>query len=126
MRRALRSHPARPEDHAVLAGPHEVLPDPGLLAGKTPAAVEQQIGGHRGWRTETPRRVLDVAQGWVLRGYDDAGNPTGSVIRWHPGGGHHGSDPYWRVSSPRYGRSEEIRWTPRQTMPILDRLFSSS
>jgi hypothetical protein len=93
----------------VLEGPYDVLADPGLLAGKTPAEVEQQIGGHRGWRPETLRRGSRRGQGWVLREYDDAGNPTGSVIRWHPGGGHHGSDPYWRVSSPRYGRSEEIR-----------------
>ena len=28
---------------------------------------------------------------------------TGKYIQWHPGGGHHGPDPYWKVSSPQGG-----------------------
>ncbi len=88
---------------------HEVLADPELLTGKTPAEVEQEIGGHPDWRIESLRRGSRRGRGWVLREYDLAGNPTGNVIRWHPGGGRHGPDPYWRVSSPRYGRSREIR-----------------
>lgn len=34
---------------------------------------------------------------WVLREYTAGGEPTGRMLRWHPGGGRHGRDPYWRV-----------------------------
>ena len=46
--------------------------------------------------------------GLVLREYVQD-RPTGRSLRWHPGGGHHGPEPYWRVTSPELGRSEVIR-----------------
>lgn len=91
------------------SSPDEVLADPHLLSGLEPQTVEQHIGDAPGWRVETLRRGSHRGGGWVLREYDEDGDLTGSVIRWHPGGGHHGPEAYWRVSSPRYGRSEEIR-----------------
>jgi hypothetical protein len=59
------------------------------------------------------RRLVDKArlgqgQGWLLREYTPARHPTGRTIRWHPGGGHHGPDPYWRVIDYNT-RSGEIR-----------------
>lgn len=42
-------------------------------------------------------RGAHKGQGWVLRQYNDRGQPTGPHLRWHPGGGHHGDEPYWRV-----------------------------
>ena len=59
------------------------------LPGQGAAEVEREIGGHSGCRIETLRRGSGRGHGWVLREYDEAGNPTGSVIRWHPGGGRH-------------------------------------
>jgi hypothetical protein len=71
--------------------------------------VEGLLGDSPGWRVATLGRGSHQGQGWVLREYDDAGNPTGRVIRWHPGGGQHGPDPYWRVSSPTGGKSGIIK-----------------
>ena len=68
------------------------------------------LRGAPGWRVETLARGSHKGQGLVLRQYTDAGNPTGTMIRWHPGGGHHGPDPYWRVINSRTGfKSGEIR-----------------
>jgi hypothetical protein len=69
----------------------DILANPHLLSGFHPQAVEQLIADTPGWRVETLRRGSRRGSGWVLREYDGDGNPTGSVIRWHPGGG-----PPWR------------------------------
>lgn len=90
---------------AAVTSVEDLLSNPQLLSGKTPAEVEGLVGDSPGWRVETLGRGSHEGQGWVLREYDDAGNPTGRVIRWHPGGGQHGPDPYWRVSSPSGGKS---------------------
>ena len=87
----------------------DVLSHPQLLAGKTPQEVEVSLGHSPGWRVETLGRGAHKGQGWVLREYTPQGHPTGRVIRWHPGGGHHGPEPYWRVSSGVGGVSEIVR-----------------
>lgn len=78
----------------------DVLANPRLLAGKTPSEVEPILAGTPGWRKEALGRGNHSGQGWVLRHYNDRGNPTGPHLRWHPGGGHHGPEPYWRVIGP--------------------------
>ena len=50
-----------------------------------------------GWQVEKLGRGSQAGRGWVFRQHTPAGNPTGQQLRWHPGGGHHGPDPYWRV-----------------------------
>ena len=87
----------------------DILRDPGLLSGKTPEEIEGMIGQAPGWKIETLAKGSKKGQGWVLREYSPDGNPTGQVIRWHPGGGHHGPEPYWRISSHDRGRSNIIR-----------------
>jgi hypothetical protein len=89
-----------------------VLDNPSLLEGKSPGEVRDALGEVPGWQQETLGQGTHEGQGWVLREYDANGNPTGRVIRWHPGGGRHGTDPYWRVSSPRGGKSDIIRGGP--------------
>ncbi len=88
--------------------PDAILANPSTLAGMGPAQVEAAIGGSAGWRIEALARGQHAGQGWVLRQYAEAGNPTGSLIRWHPGGGRHGPDPYWRVSSSAGGKSDIV------------------
>lgn len=86
----------------------DVLASPSLLEGKSPQAVEAMIGETPGWRVEKLGQGSHEGQGWVLRQYDASGNATGRLVRWHPGGGHHGTTPYWRVSSPEGGKSGVI------------------
>ena len=90
----------------------DVLGTPGLLDGKSPGAIREAIGSAPGWREETLGQGTHEGQGWVLREYDENGNLTGRVIRWHPGGGRHGPDPYWRVSTGEGGKSGIIPGGP--------------
>ena len=88
----------------------DILENPMLLRGKSPAQVGSVIGETPGWRVEALRQGSQAGNGWVLREYTTAGNPTGRMLRWHPGGGHHGPDPYWRVvTGGRNGNSGIIQ-----------------
>ncbi len=62
-------------------------------------------------RAETLGQRGAKGEGFVLREYKIGRKrmePTGRMIRWHPGGGHHGEDRYWKVVN--YNTvSEEIR-----------------
>jgi hypothetical protein len=54
------------------------------------------------------RVELDAAKGPLsvaeLRvEYNEKGKRTARMVQWHPGGGHHGSEPYWKVSGPEAG-----------------------
>ncbi len=86
-----------------------IVANPSLLNGLTVADVRSRLVAGPAWREESLRRGSHAGEGWVLREYEADGTPTGRVIRWHPGGGHHGPVPYWRVSSPERGKSAEIR-----------------
>lgn len=86
----------------------DILRDPGLLAGKGSAEVDVVLGNTPGWRAETLGRGAHRGQGYVLREYTTRGDPTGRMIQWHPGGGHHGPDPYWRVRGGEGGISPII------------------
>jgi len=77
----------------------DVLKNPQLLRGRTPAEVEALIGKTPCWAVETLGKGTHKGQGWILREYGPNGKPTGRLIQWHPGGGHHGPAPYWKVSS---------------------------
>jgi len=86
----------------------ECIEDPGTLRGRTLDDLRAALSWDESWREERLRRGSQAGFGWVLRQYDREGLPTGRMIRWHPGGGHHGPDPYWRVTSPGAGRSGAI------------------
>ncbi len=88
----------------------EILRNPEVLAGKSKWEVEEALGElPPGWRVEQLGQGSHEGQGWVLRQYTAEGNPTGRMIRWHPGGGHHGPGAYWRVTSSEFGKSG---WIP--------------
>ncbi|QDV38389.1 hypothetical protein [Tautonia plasticadhaerens] len=81
----------------------DVFRGPQLLSGRSPTEVAGLLGQPEGWRVERLSRGSRAGSGWVLREYNAEGVPTGRMIQWHPGGGHHGADPYWKVSSPAGG-----------------------
>lgn len=72
-----------------------------MLAGKTPQQVQAALGDVPGWQVESLGKGPQAGNGWVLRQYNEKGNPAGPHIRWHPGGGHHGPDSYWPVVGPQ-------------------------
>ncbi|MBB4985114.1 polymorphic toxin-type HINT domain-containing protein [Streptomyces nymphaeiformis] len=71
-----------------------------LRGGVTPDQVKPFFEGKPGWRQEGLGRGKNAGGGWVIREYTDRGNPTGRMLRWNPGGGHHGDGAYWRVVGP--------------------------
>jgi len=75
-----------------------VLRHPRFLTGKNPAWLERFLGSNRGWRIERLGKGRHQGQGWLYREHGPRG-PTGRMIRWHPGGGRHGPDPYWVVNT---------------------------
>jgi hypothetical protein len=79
---------------------HDVLRNPSLLTGKGPAEINMILGRTPGWRTEALGQGSHQGQGWVLREYLSNGEASGRMLRWHPGGGIHGPDPYWIVTQP--------------------------
>ncbi|GAA2449677.1 hypothetical protein GCM10010405_36420 [Streptomyces macrosporus] len=68
-----------------------------LAGGVKPEDVRGALINETGWREETLGKGSHAGQGWVLREYNERGEPTGRMLRWHPGGGHHGEGAYWRV-----------------------------
>jgi hypothetical protein len=87
----------------------DVVANPILLSGKSPADVQIALGKSQGWRVESLGKGSRKGKGWVFREYTPKGDPTGRSIRWHPGSGHHGPEPYWRVTGGNYGKSDIIR-----------------
>ena len=76
----------REEDGKVDIG--TVFTDPGQLEGKGP----DDIAAGPEWRQGPNTQGEHKGQGWTWHDDRDA------LLLWHPGGGHHGPDPYWKVS----------------------------
>ena len=86
-----------------------IFRNPDKLTGKTPIDLQKDLGIlPNGWITTTLARGGQKDRGgWVLREvaehYERTGDLTGKLIRYHPGGGRHGPNPYWIVSSSKQG-----------------------
>ena len=90
----------------------DVFPSPGRLleAGRQAKDLDHpdikkliKIAESNGWARGTLGRGSKEGQGMTLREKAANGGYTGRYIQYHPGGGRHGSHPYWKVSSPKYG-----------------------
>jgi RHS repeat-associated protein len=78
----------------------DVMANPRLLEGKTPAQVESMIGNTPGWQVGTMGKGRSAGQGWTFRQLNSRGTDfTDRYIQWHPGSRRHfGGAPYWKVS----------------------------
>ena len=85
----------------------EILEDPFLLKDKVPNDIRPRLKNNPNWRQERLGKGRHRGDGWVYREYTPDGHPTGRQIRYHPGGGHHGPESYWRVNDG-HGSSEII------------------
>jgi hypothetical protein len=86
----------------------DVFRDPNVLKGLTPDDFDDFANWGPLWRVQGLGRGEHKGQGWLLREYNEQGQMTGRLIYWHPGGGHHGEEPYWRVTSSETGKSDRI------------------
>jgi hypothetical protein len=74
-----------------------------------PEDLLNRLGGvPEGWRESRLGRGSHAGQGWKLEEVTPDGKITGRQIRWHPGGGRHGPDPYWVFSSSEHGTTKII------------------
>jgi hypothetical protein len=87
----------------------DIFADPVVLAGMRPPDLLVAVKLSPAWRIETLGDGSHGGEGFVLREYRTDGSLTRRVIRWHPGGGHHGPLPYGRVSAPAGGKSKLTR-----------------
>jgi hypothetical protein len=88
----------------------DIMWKPQKLQGVSFKQFKTVIGTPQGW-VETPLfQGSKAGQGYVLREVLPNGEFSGRQIQYHPGGGHHGDSPYWRVSDGGkvYGRSDII------------------
>lgn len=77
-----------------------IFNNPQSLTGQTPGGLLKTLGQlPSNWREETLGRGSQAGNGLLLREYAPSGRPTGRFVSWHPGGGHHGANPYWKVTS---------------------------
>ena len=85
----------------------DVMANPYLLKGKTPAQVESILrGSSSGWEFGSMRKSRHGSgTGWTMRERNARGTDyTDRYIQWHPGSSrHYGGRPYWKVSSGRLG-----------------------
>jgi RHS repeat-associated protein len=76
----------------------DIFHTPSVLGGGvTPDQVAPFFENAPGWQFEGLGRGRNEGGGWVAREYASNGEPTGRMLRWNPGGGHHGEGAYWRV-----------------------------
>jgi hypothetical protein len=87
----------------------DVLANPDVITGWTPEEFTARVSWDESWHVERLGKGGKEGLGWLLRQYLPDGRLTGRLVKWHPGGGHHGKEPYWRTSSREYGRSGVIR-----------------
>ena len=62
--------------------------------------IGRDIGRRAGLQVGVLRRGTGRGGGVKLLERGRTGAFTGRQLRWHPGGGHHGPQPYWRVAGP--------------------------
>jgi hypothetical protein len=79
----------------------DVLANPRLVDRLTPDDLMARLNGKApdGWRIEKLAHGRHAGQGFMLRQYSPSGEPTGRMVQWHPGGGHHGPQPYWKINN---------------------------
>jgi RHS repeat-associated protein len=81
----------------------DIFLNPSLLKGLSPNFSNiKNLAAQAGWRVESLSKGASAGRGLALR-EQVSGKLTGRVIFHHPGGGHHGPQPYWKVSSPQGG-----------------------
>ena len=97
----------------------DIVDDNWVLEGLNPDDLLSELGGiPNGYTITTLVKGTHAGQGWALRELGGNGEYGDVLIRWHPGGGRHGPDPYWRVSSGPSGKGDQIpagQWDPQST-----------
>ncbi len=82
----------------------DIFANPDQLAGKGLGEVKTAIGAvDSPWVEGTLGKGTHAGPGWTVRESLPGGGFSDRYLQWHPGGGRHGPDPYWKVSSAKAG-----------------------
>lgn len=81
-----------------------IFATPAQLAGKGLSEVQTALGTPGSpWVEGTLGKGSHAGQGWTVREALPGGAFSDRYLQWHPGGGRHGPDAYWKVSSAKTG-----------------------
>lgn len=83
----------------AINGVRDVLDNPSLLRGVSLDSFYAKVGTPAGWVWTRGAQGAHKTEVRVLREILRNGKFSGRMIRWHPGGGHHGPGAYWRVNT---------------------------
>jgi RHS repeat-associated protein len=76
------------------------IKNPRLLFGKSPGEVWAMLDGlGANWAIRPSNQGSHAGQGIKFVQITPGGEMTGVQVIWHPGGGHHGSPPYWKINN---------------------------
>ncbi|MFA5947631.1 MAG: RHS repeat-associated core domain-containing protein [Candidatus Gracilibacteria bacterium] len=83
----------------------DMFKNPWTLLNKTPENLNGvfKTAEKEGWEIGQLGRGVNKGEGFSLRYPLENGKYDSKAIFYNPGGGHHGSLPYWKVSSPKGG-----------------------
>lgn len=74
------------------------------LAGTGLGEIRARIGAIESpWVEGTLGKGAHSGLGWTVREILPVGSYSDRYLQWHPGGGRHGPDSYWKVSSAKAG-----------------------
>jgi hypothetical protein len=81
-----------------------IFKNPEQLAGKTPDEIDALFKNKNNWKLDVMQKSeSNPGGGRVYRELTSDGKLTDRMIQWHPGGGHHGVEAYWKISSGETG-----------------------
>jgi RHS repeat-associated protein len=95
-----------PEELKGASVVERIFENPGILPKLSTEAHAAELGRfleQEGWQVSALGKGSHAGQGMRALELNAEGKMTGRAISWHPGSGHHGPSPYWKVSSPEGG-----------------------
>ncbi|MEU4193718.1 RHS repeat-associated core domain-containing protein [Kribbella sp. NPDC026611] len=82
----------------------EIFASPAKISGKTLDEVKGLVQKSGNFREGALTKGSQAGKGYKANELNEQGTGlTDRYIQYHPGGGHHGPDPYWKVSSGKTG-----------------------
>jgi hypothetical protein len=79
---------------------NDIFDNPSQLAGKPLSEVKTLVGEIEfPWVEGTLSKGSHTGLGWTVREMSQSSEYTDRYLQWHPGGGRHGPNAYWKVSS---------------------------
>lgn len=104
-----------PSNSGSFSSIEDIFKNPYILTNKTEQDVINLVQGNPHWKIGTLQKGSHKGMGLRIAEVNPATGVEGDkLITHHPGGGHHGEESYWKVSS---GKGGTIRVGPQFNNP---------